>query len=95
MRAIGLDSVCRQVTRRQTGAIEYALENGMDRFPYTMGEFEADLFADGFVSSRTTVLNKWKALKASGVVTETAGRSFLQVDEVRAMCEPRAWRPRA
>lgn len=87
MYRISIEQVCRQVSKRQAGAIEYAMENGMDIYPYTLDDFEMDVLADDFISSRTTVLSKWKLLISNGIVTKRASRTFLVVGELRKKCE--------
>ena len=90
MQKIGIDSVCKHVYRRNCEVIDSAVTKGIPLLPYDFEEFEADALADDFIASGTTVLSKWKGLKASGVVVEKSTRTFLDVGELRARCERRA-----
>lgn len=83
MRRICLDEVCRQVSRRQSGPIEYANANGIEVYPYNFSDFEKDVFAEDFISSRTTARSKWTGLLATGVVEVRGDRTFLNVRELR------------
>ena len=87
MHRIRIEDVCRQVLRRQSGAIEYAVENGMEVYPYTLDEFEMDMMENDFIASRTTVVSKWKMLISTGIVSQRANRTFLVVGELRRKCE--------
>lgn len=87
MHRISIEEVCRQVLRRQSGAIDYAVENGMEVYPYALDEFEMDMMENDFIASRTTVVAKWKMLISSGIVSQRASRTFLVVGELRKRCE--------
>ena len=89
MQKIGIDTVCRQIYRRNTEVLDSAASKDIQMLPYDFDEFEADAMAEGFIVSRATVLAKWKMLKASGVVVEKASRTFVDVAEVRHRCERR------
>ena len=87
---IGIDSVCKHVYRRNCEVIDSAVTKGIPLLPYDFEEFEADALADDFIASGTTVVSKWKGLKASGIIVEKSTRTFLDVGELRSRCERRA-----
>ena len=60
--------------------------------PYAFSDFERDVLADDFISSGTTITAKWKGFVSSGIVVEQAGKTFLNVPELRARCESKPWR---
>ena len=87
MHKISIKSVCRQVYDRNYDAIEDARTRGCPFIRYSFESFEADAYADDFISSGTTVIAKWKALRASGIVTEKASKTFIDVATLMGQCE--------
>ena len=90
MQKIGISTVCRQIYKRNTEALDLAWGREQPVIPYSFEEFEADVLADDFICSQTTVVAKWKALRASDIVTEKANRTFLDIGELRTRCERRS-----
>lgn len=88
---ITIDSVCKQIYRRNGEVIDSAVSKGIPMLPYDFKLFEADVLADDFIASPRTALAKWKGLMASGIVVEKANRTLLDVGEVRQRCERRAY----
>ncbi|MBR4226957.1 MAG: hypothetical protein IKR86_09390 [Candidatus Methanomethylophilaceae archaeon] len=86
MRKISIDSVCRHIYDRNYDAIEDAKTRGCPFVRYSFDKFEADAYADDFISSGTTVSAKWKGLKASGIVTEKASKTFIDVSSLMEKC---------
>ena len=87
MQRISIQSVCRQVYDRNYDAIEDAKTRGCPFIRYTFEAFESDAYADDFISSGTTVSAKWKALRASGIVTEKASKTFIDIASLLGKCE--------
>ena len=90
MRKIGIDAVCKQIYRRNCEVLDSAASKGIPMLPYDFELFEEDVMADDFIASGTTVVAKWKSLKASGIIVERSNRTLLDVAEIRAKCERRS-----
>ena len=84
---IGISTVCRQIYKRNTEALDLAWGREQPVIPYSFEEFEADVLADDFICSQTTVVAKWKALRASDIVTEKANRTFLDLEQFMKLCQ--------
>ena len=86
MQKISIKSVCRHIYDRNFDAILDAENRECPIIPYSFEAFESDAYADDFISSGTTVAAKWKALRASGIVTEKASRTFIDVASLLGQC---------
>ena len=87
LKKIYIKSVCRQLFSRNFEKIEAATARECPIMPYTFKEFEADMMADDFIASGTTVTAKWKSLQASGIIVEQGTKTFVNIDELRAKCD--------
>lgn len=86
MEKITIDRVCKKVYDRNWREIDPAMESGTAGLPYSYREFEGDVMAGDFISSRITAKNKWTALKAMGVVTESGKTAVLRLDALKEAC---------
>ena len=87
MKKIGLDSVCKQIYRRNAVELDQAFERDWDILRYPFKKFKGDAFADDFISTRITLTAKWDALIASGIVVERGEDTFIDVPVMKESLE--------
>lgn len=74
--------VCRQIVDCRKEAFEKLRSLGASTVRYTYRNFADDMLTEQFISSKTTLDNKWRMLKLDKVVVEAEDRTELNIPMV-------------
>lgn len=72
--------IYRQIVRQNDEDFRDARERGVSTVPYSYSNFRADMFANDFIGSATTMKVKWDSVKVDELFTTTAnGKTMLHI----------------
>jgi hypothetical protein len=71
--------VCRRLIERRAEALADVRRLGGTTVRYRLANFREDMSAEGFISTKATLMSKWATLKADGIIVETDGATWLDI----------------
>lgn len=71
--------VCRRLIERRGEALSEVRRLGGSTVRYRLSSFKEDMSAEGFISTKATVMSKWATLKADGIIVEADGSTWLDI----------------